>query len=182
MTVTLGKVSAVLLIVGVLGSSAGDACHSAGFKRLSECCKIPITLDKDVYASCKEKYAEMQDEPEVLDLSMNQCLSAQCLFNASQLIDASGHIDAAKWKESLTANIPEDDQWHVLFDSLVDECVEKGKSIAVSGVDEEKCNPEFIGAGACLFHTAFLRCPADSYTSSPECDEVKELVRNCSAE
>lgn len=194
MTVKLVNFITVLVLPQVLFVHLGTSqrlsdgpCESAPpphYWDITQCCEIPHTISEDVIMGCaadhgwemkkRERGPPGQRDPQ---RSLAMCLSLQCAFNSSQVLDAAGDIDGTAWKEAIKST--SSDEWLAVQNPLIDSCIAKLKERSFSDEDQSECNHRNIAIGMCFFHESFLNCPASSYTSSPECDAKKEYVGNC---
>lgn len=189
MTVRIIKFIALLFVLlqtllAIKGdSSSGGKCGAPHprQKELARCCSFPSMTNDGIVKDCMEEHKKGADK-DPAGRHLGHCLAVECIFNATKVADGSGGFDEALWHSEIKGITADHAEWFPILDPLVDSCIMKAnKKAAEDAITQGKCNPKYLEAAKCVYEEAFLACPPTSYTSSSECDAVKERIQNCSA-
>lgn len=187
----------LLLVIGLCMSPSLGHHHCGpppNHKAPHECCAFPELVDPAIMKTCVDKYGGVPGGPPPSGPPPAHggggpphgpppgCLTAQCLFNATNGGSADWNPD--EWKAKIKSSV-DSEEWIAIYEAGIDECIAKVNAkelpppmpVAEGG---ETCDMKYAIMGRCLFFHALLACPADSYKNSAECDEVKAFAEKCS--
>lgn len=155
-------------------------------KELTRCCSFPFITDDGIVKACMEEHKGKSDKDVAggHGSSLGYCLAVECIFNATKIADGDGGFDEARWHSEIKEITADHAEWFPILNPLVNSCIVKAneKVVTAYAIAKGKCNPKYLEATRCVYQGAFLGCPPSSYTSSSECDAVKEHIENCFAE
>ncbi|KFB50989.1 AGAP006075-PA-like protein [Anopheles sinensis] len=169
------KASVLVMLVVQPGwrSVAGQCIRSEDHQEASECCRQKPRIPKDIAHNCfKENNEKGNLGPEELMVCV-----LNCAYNAMGVMNEAGEVIAEKYISSLTG----------LEGSMVAVVTNAAKSCADISADikrdienvESSCNLYPTMYQICVTQLTTSNCPAEHWTKSPICDQVKAGAQPC---
>lgn len=193
-----------LLLGGALAQPKPDdpSCIQGNQKRIPECCRMPFLVDQNIMNRCvaenpmtalpapgvpRTEGCVKRFEPSwksiilILSLIWFQCI-AQCILTTLNAFKDNA-IDKEAAKRATAQTLGTDPIFTPLVDGFVDECfklVNNNATFTATPVSSTPGRPgcSFVPEGFinCVKSKLFQQCPAAAWTSSADCDQLKQKI------
>ncbi|KAL7024432.1 hypothetical protein ACKWTF_013038 [Chironomus riparius] len=176
-----GKIGSILVILVLLQTSirvqGSETCEQRAEKAVNvhKCCTMPSIAKIETLKAVVDDLIKNVDPTS----SKFHCLFASKLFEALNLKD----FDKATYKAYMPT-IVQDPEWLTIYENVTNHCVDNlskyeefyGK---IFKLPKEECDVRYTAFLDCVMGTAFVFCPAKSFTDSTECKGTRSFLTEC---